>query len=78
MTLSPSSGCAGGLVAPKLTTGVQLCVVYIYITVRPVAGRNATLLVSGMSEKPVAVGLLVVDSISWIVFKRTFPQFVVL
>jgi len=76
VTLSPSSGCAGGLVAPKLMTGVQLCVVYI--TVRPVAGRNATLLVSGMSEKPVAVGLLVVDSISWIVFKRTFPQFVVL
>ena len=66
MTPSPSLGCAGGLVAPKLMTGVQLCVVYI--TVRPVVGRNATLLVSAMSEKPVAVGLLIVDSISWIVF----------
>jgi hypothetical protein len=31
-----------------------------------------------MSQKAVVVGLLIVDSISWIVFERTFPQFVVL
>jgi hypothetical protein len=64
LTSSPSSGCVGGLVAPKLMAIVQLC--SVYITVRPVAGRNATLLVSG-SQKVVAVGLrcllLVVESV---------------
>jgi len=61
-------------------TGVMWCAVYV--CVQRVAGWNATPLVSGNSQKAVALGLfyipLVVESVPWIVFKRTFQQFLVL
>jgi hypothetical protein len=68
---SLSSGCVGGLVAPKLMTGVIWCPVYVYI--RPVAAWNATPLFIGRSQKAIALGLcyilLVAESVSRIVFK---------
>jgi len=65
LTLSPSSGCAGGLVMPKLMTG---CCTVCCISIRPVARWNVTPLDSGRSQQVVELGLgclfHVVESVS--------------
>jgi hypothetical protein len=67
LTLSPASGCDGGLVVPKLMTRCPT-VCCVYISIWPVMGWNVTPLVSGRIQKVVALGLgclfLVVMSVS--------------
>ena len=71
LTVSPSSVCAGGLEEPKLITRCPTlsCIyIYIYISIWPGAGWNATPLFGGRSLQVVAHGqiclLLVKESVS--------------
>ena len=62
LTPSPSSGCAGGLVVPKLVTRCKTNSA-LYISVWPGVKWDATLLVRGGSQKVITLGL-VVESVS--------------
>jgi hypothetical protein len=67
LILTPSSQCAGGLIAQKPMTGVQLWAVYNFVW--PAAGWNATVWLVGVDKIPLHLACAIYWWL-WRVFHR--------